>query len=289
MWAPNFTTKLKARARKTKRTKSALFAAYIGGNGKIRRKPAGRFAAGKKVRYLAHIWGLTDFKRQLAACYAGGAGKYRKPALRPRLLHCQERRRGFGFDFNFLPGELKNKYKEVVKMKKHDVKAQFEVAFDANGYHFLVIYGRHENGGFCCIPNWNIGCEMSDTADIFYNYEKLIDAGFDLDNAKAVAEMIKKAGDKVAATARNYGRITFEKDLPAYELVIDGTTADGNEYELATVEPSAGNPCAEPIVKFKDRAFLLSWEDIVSLAERAGLFDDSESVIKALTGKGVLL
>lgn len=174
-------------------------------------------------------------------------------------------------------------------MKQYNVKAQFEVSFEANGSYFLVIYGRHENGGFCCIPNLNVGCEMADTADTFYNYEKLRGAGLSKVDAEAVAQAVKRAGEEIPSDVRNYGQMMFKKDLPAYELVIDRITETGNEYELATVEPSAGDPCNEPIVIFKNRAFILRWEDIVALASKAGLFDDTESVVKILTGKGVLL
>ncbi len=71
-------------------------------------------------------------------------------------------------------------------------------------------------------------------------------------------------------------------------LVHDGKTDDGNDYEFATVEPGGDFAC-EPVVKYKNRAFILHWEDLYALAEKAGLFDDSESVIKALTEKGAEL
>jgi len=174
-------------------------------------------------------------------------------------------------------------------MKTYEAKAQFEVSFSANGSYFLVIYGKHENGGFCCIPNRNLGCEMAEPQDTFYNYEKLRGAGLSEENAKAVAQMIKKAAEEIPSNLRNYGQIKFEKDLPEYITIDEGSTADGHIYELATVEPGNGEPCNEPIVIFKNRAYILRWEDIVALAEKAELFDDAGGVIKALTQKGVLL
>lgn len=62
------------------------------------------------------------------------------------------------------------------------------------GQRYLVIYGEHINGGFCCIPNKNYGCEMADPGDIFYNAQKLM-GRFDLDTAMHLAEAIKKAHD----------------------------------------------------------------------------------------------
>lgn len=36
-----------------------------------------------------------------------------------------------------------------------------EISVDWNGNNYLVIYGRHINGGFFSIPNWGIGGELS--------------------------------------------------------------------------------------------------------------------------------
>lgn len=32
-----------------------------------------------------------------------------------------------------------------------------------------MIFGRYVNGGFCNIPNWEVGCELSTMEDIFWN------------------------------------------------------------------------------------------------------------------------
>lgn len=175
-------------------------------------------------------------------------------------------------------------------MKQYKVEALFEVDFNANGSNFLLIYGKHINGYYCCIPNWKIGCEMADPDDTFYNYEKLRGAGLNKADANAVALTIKKVGAEHPAKLRNYGEITFERDLPEYDTVDEGATSDGHNYKLATAKPGNCYPCNEPIVLFNGRAFILHWEDIVALAEKADLFDDAESIFKALTtGKGVEL
>jgi len=41
-----------------------------------------------------------------------------------------------------------------------------------NGYQYLVIYGKHNNGGFFYIPNWNVGGELSDYNNDGKHYKK---------------------------------------------------------------------------------------------------------------------
>lgn len=77
-------------------------------------------------------------------------------------------------------------------MMFHDAKVQFEVAINLNGNFYLVIIGEHINGYFCCIPNWHVGCEMSDPNDTFYNVERLTETGLDVETAKALAAEIRK-------------------------------------------------------------------------------------------------
>lgn len=175
-------------------------------------------------------------------------------------------------------------------MKKYEAEALFEVSFSANGSHFLVIYGRHENGGFCCITNWGISCEMGDPNDVFYNTEKLSGAGITWVDAEAVAKVIAQVGAESTPKLRNYGEIKFERDLLKHLPVKDGVTDDGYKYELAiTADSNDDEPRSVPLVKYKDRAFILHWKDIVALAEKAELFDDAGGVINALTGKGAKL
>lgn len=74
-----------------------------------------------------------------------------------------------------------------------DFKAS--VIFESNvaigGYTYLIIYGKHINGYYCCIPNWKIGCEMAESEEVFYNTEKLIAAGLKEDIAEQVARAIQ--------------------------------------------------------------------------------------------------
>lgn len=67
----------------------------------------------------------------------------------------------------------------------------FEANIEANGCSYLVIYGKHVNGYFMCIPNFGFGCEMSDPADTFWNCESMINAGLDNSTARCIAGEIK--------------------------------------------------------------------------------------------------
>lgn len=79
----------------------------------------------------------------------------------------------------------------------YPVKAQLEISVDVGGNNYLVIYGNHINGGFCCIPNWNIACEMSDPSDTFFNAEALMRCKMSKNLAKAIAAAIRDAVDQL--------------------------------------------------------------------------------------------
>ena len=68
----------------------------------------------------------------------------------------------------------------------YPVTANTEFSVDIKGNSFLVIYGTHINGGFCCIPNWQFGCEMGPPDDISYNAE-MLSRRFDPETAKVIA------------------------------------------------------------------------------------------------------
>ena len=80
-------------------------------------------------------------------------------------------------------------------MEKYKVTALFEVSFNTCGSNYLVIYGKHVNGYYCCIPNWEVGCEMAEPSDTFYNTERLVSAGLNALAAKNIALMIKQVSE----------------------------------------------------------------------------------------------
>ncbi len=67
-----------------------------------------------------------------------------------------------------------------------------EFYMEYNGYSYLVIYGKHINGGFIAVPNHYKCCEAGNTIDVFYNRERLESCGFDKKTAKAIAMAIKE-------------------------------------------------------------------------------------------------
>ena len=71
------------------------------------------------------------------------------------------------------------------------VAVLFETDIVANGCSYLVMYGKHVNGYFCCIPNFGYGCEMSDPNDTAWNYNSLIKTGIDKTAAKHIVGEIK--------------------------------------------------------------------------------------------------
>ena len=49
----------------------------------------------------------------------------------------------------------------------------YEAIVEGRGSSFHLIAGPQINGMFLCIPNWDVGCELSDLSDIFWNSEQL--------------------------------------------------------------------------------------------------------------------
>lgn len=66
----------------------------------------------------------------------------------------------------------------------------FEISAAINGLSYLIIYGKHINGYFCCVPRYGWGCEMAAAESIDYNTNKLISAGATPDIAMAIAKAI---------------------------------------------------------------------------------------------------
>lgn len=50
---------------------------------------------------------------------------------------------------------------------------QYEAEISGRGTYFHILAGRHKYGNYLCIPNHDVGCELSDFSDIFWNEERL--------------------------------------------------------------------------------------------------------------------
>lgn len=67
-----------------------------------------------------------------------------------------------------------------------------EMMITGRGFQFHVIYGKHQNGYYAVIPEWNIGCEMTYNTDVFWNRESLIQAGLGVYEAETVSKGISQ-------------------------------------------------------------------------------------------------
>lgn len=84
----------------------------------------------------------------------------------------------------------------------HDVAAQ-EFSVDWNGFNFLIIYGKHKNGWFAAIPNWNVCTEMGNPKDEYYNTTKLAQTNI-YDSAPIfLAKAIKEHWEGISNGERN--------------------------------------------------------------------------------------
>ena len=83
---------------------------------------------------------------------------------------------------------------------KFETEFKASVLFECNiavgGWTYLIIYGKHINGYFCCIPNWKWGCEMAEPNEVAYNSDKLIDCGADPEVARAICKAIQEHENK---------------------------------------------------------------------------------------------
>ena len=44
-----------------------------------------------------------------------------------------------------------------------------KLKINGRGTYFHILAGRHKYGNYLCIPNHDVGCELSDFSDIFWN------------------------------------------------------------------------------------------------------------------------
>ena len=64
------------------------------------------------------------------------------------------------------------------------------IGVDYNGNYYSVIFGRYINGWFFSIPNWNVGGELGEFGDTFWNTESLSRVLKSKKVAKAIAMAI---------------------------------------------------------------------------------------------------
>ena len=49
----------------------------------------------------------------------------------------------------------------------------YEAVITARGTSFHVIAGKYQSGNYLCVPNMDLGCELSHFSDTFWNAERI--------------------------------------------------------------------------------------------------------------------
>lgn len=49
----------------------------------------------------------------------------------------------------------------------------YEAEINGRGTYFHILAGRHRYGNYLCIPNHDVGCELSDFSDILWNEQRI--------------------------------------------------------------------------------------------------------------------
>lgn len=86
----------------------------------------------------------------------------------------------------------------------YEAKILFEASVAIDGTSYLIIYGEHVNGNFCCVPEQGWGCEMSDPSDTFYNSRSLINSGAPETIATYISQAIKDKSDELEANQKEF-------------------------------------------------------------------------------------
>ena len=73
-----------------------------------------------------------------------------------------------------------------------NLHSPLEAVIESDGESFHIIYGLHNRGYYLVIPNWNVGCEMSDYKDIMWNSSSIQRSGLNKKQSLNIAERIKE-------------------------------------------------------------------------------------------------
>lgn len=87
---------------------------------------------------------------------------------------------------------MTGKYK-ITYVGDSNISNVHHIGVEYGGNYYSVIFGRYVNGGFCSIPNWEVGCELATMSDVFWN-------------AGAIGRALKddKAGKNIAEAIATY-------------------------------------------------------------------------------------
>jgi|GEM_PF-1226844 hypothetical protein len=63
--------------------------------------------------------------------------------------------------------------KDYTVAETYEVSDVHEIVVEYDGYSYIVIFGKHVNGGFYCILNWGVSGELASFQDTFWNTESI--------------------------------------------------------------------------------------------------------------------
>lgn len=122
----------------------------------------------------------------------------------------------------------------------YNANVLFETSVAVNGQSYLVIYGEHINGNFCCIPGYGWGCEMAEPSDVFYNSRSLSNCGAPGEIAQALAKAIEERSKEPDLSHEALTTSLVERAL-AEQLKADAKNrveANQNRLSVLYVEPN---------------------------------------------------
>lgn len=80
----------------------------------------------------------------------------------------------------------------------------YEMVVEARGYSFHLIFGEQVNGMFLCIPNWDVGCELSSLNDRHWNMESLLKTDrIDFEECNAIVWALSSIADMLKLLNRD--------------------------------------------------------------------------------------
>lgn len=124
----------------------------------------------------------------------------------------------------------------------YNANVLFETSVAVHGQSYLVIYGEHINGNFCCIPSHGWGCEMSAPNDVFYNSQNLVNCGAPDGIAQELAKAIKEISKDPALSHKSLASSlidrALEEQLKASAVKITETEQKQNTISVLLVEPN---------------------------------------------------
>lgn len=79
---------------------------------------------------------------------------------------------------------------KIVHIWDDSINNVHHITVEYNGNSYSVIFGRYINGGFFSIPNWDVGGDLGQFCDTFWNTESLSRVLKSKRAAKAIAMAI---------------------------------------------------------------------------------------------------